>query len=82
MKPITGFAAFVMPLTGAYVTSRIELMTVMTPTNRSPPNCASIVLQTICTALVVKLMMKPAAPSETISHTSFACRRMCLKSSL
>ena len=54
----------------------MELMTVMTATNRSPPCCESIALHATCTALDVKPMIKPEMPSEVILPMSFACGRM------
>ena len=48
------------------MTSRTELMTVMIPTYRSPPNFWSMTLYMICTELLVMDMVKPDMPSPTM----------------
>ena len=53
------------------ITSRMELITVMIPTYRSPPYICRVELQMICTAQLVMDIVKPVVPSAVMLQTRF-----------
>ena len=79
MKLITGCAPLDSPCIGSSTISRTELMTVITPTYKSPklpPQICRVLLQTICTKLLVAPMTNPEIPRDVICRTSFPCNFM------
>ena len=60
-----------MPLAGRVKTSRMALITVITPTYRSPPWMESILLQAICTSELVNFIMKPTTPRLKMSLSRY-----------
>ena len=55
---MTGWALLEMPMIADCTTSRMELITVITPTYRSPPHVCSVALHTICTALPERQLVR------------------------
>ena len=63
------------PWMGMVKTSRRELMMVITPTYRSPPQLWRVALHTICTRLLVRFIKKPDRPRAMIFRTRAALSR-------
>ena len=76
LNPITGWAPLVTPITGMVIISRTELITVITPTYRSPPKFCSVALQMICTDPLVTDITKPDIPSPVIFFNNSAFNRI------